>query len=122
MLSWLVTAIWLVTLGPSFSATACACAGESLGLQVCSCDPGQHGPLKETFSVDQSVRNLSRRNGTQPGLNGFSGPLRFSELLLPELRRSENSFVTAEAGPGLANCWQFLSRTAPEPRAPSSVS
>lgn len=83
---------------------------------------GEHNSLPaEANSFDSTVQRWSRRANVQPGTDGFGEPVVLAQASL----RSEqtiSSFVPLPASLERTQSWQFLWRTALEPRAPSLVS
>ena len=81
---------------------------------------GKHNPPSGDTSFDQAVRRWGRRINIQPGPDGFS-----PAALAQRQPQSDHVIFSSVSFPvklELAKCWQFLWRTASEPRAPSLVS
>jgi len=91
----------------------------------CLFTPGKSEKDKSSSTdsaFDQALRRWSRRINIQPATDGLASP---ADSVKTHLGRSELTvaFVNvASTRPELASRWQFLCRTALEPRAPSLVS
>jgi hypothetical protein len=83
---------------------------------------GEHPRLPDARSFEQSARLVGRRIGSQTGPSGAPAPLRSSELAPAAPGRVYLCAYSLAESLCLAQGWQFLWRTALEPRAPSSVS
>ena len=82
---------------------------------------GQRGSPASDTSLPQAVRRCARRSHVTPGVQGFSSlDLAQAPNFQPGPRMP--FFVLAYTRLELANGWQFLWRTALDPRAPSLVS
>jgi hypothetical protein len=115
----LIPAFWLVA--------AMNCLGQALGAGN---DASTHGFLLTTAhgthdipslesSRDQAFRRGGRRINFQPSEDDFSPP---SLVQIAQLASGQTASLLLHLPAGLAQRWQFLWRTALEPRAPSSVS
>jgi hypothetical protein len=115
----LIPAFWLVT--------AMSCLGQSLGAGN---HASLHGYLVNTghgthdfpcldSSLDQACRRAGRRINIQPSEDDFSPP---SLVQITQLASEQTAGLLLHLPAGLAQRWQFLWRTASEPRAPSSAS
>jgi hypothetical protein len=118
----LFPALWLVASANCLVDPVSVCAGNGLASSVSGRGHGRHDPSNAVSSLERSARRWSRRLNVQSGPDGFPTPAMLSQLRLPELEPVEACSVGSQSSLGLAKCWQFLWRTALEPRAPSSVS
>jgi hypothetical protein len=82
---------------------------------------GKHNPPSADTSFDQVVQRCGRRINVQPGADGFS-PADLAQTHTTELDQEIPSSTFPIVSLELAKSWQFLWRTALEPRAPSLVS
>ena len=82
---------------------------------------GKHSSPSVGNSFDSTVQRWSRRVNVQPGTDGFGTPVALAQTVIRP-QQAISSFVPLPANLERIQCWQFLWRTALEPRAPSSVS
>jgi len=83
---------------------------------------GKHKlPLADN-SFAQAVHHLVRRTNVQPRTNGFAAPVALAQTPTLQLEQPGLSLGLPDINWELAQSWQFLWRTALEPRAPSLVS
>jgi hypothetical protein len=108
--------------------------------QTCLCDPvggfvsersdsslSAHGGADHNSSVpfcslEQSALHWARRLNVKSGSERAFIPVELFSFESPLPHGLAISQARSCGAAGLANCWQFDWRTAPEPRAPSSVS
>jgi hypothetical protein len=122
ILALLIPALWLV------ASMSCPCdpvngfAGERSGSALFARGHRKNDSATSSSSLVQSARRWSRRFNIQSGHDGPSTLVALSSRQFP--LREQHSALPAHSrfSFNLANCWQFHWRTAPEPRAPSSVS
>jgi hypothetical protein len=81
---------------------------------------GKHNSPSADTSFEQAAQRWGRRVNIQPGTDGFS-PAALAQTQ-PQPDQGIPSSVLPSVRLELAKCWQFLWRTALEPRAPSLVS
>lgn len=122
MIVWLIPALWL--------AAGIDCLSETVGrIPHCPTCPalsshqcGNRESSTSFFSIEQSARRLSRRLDLESGPQKLFSPVAL--FYRCHLLSLQPAFSSAHFQPllGLAQSWQFLWRTAVEPRAPSSVS
>lgn len=99
--------------------TGCGCA--DLRCLFSAEGDGKHKSASAENSFDPTIQRWSRRVNFQPGAGGSGAPVALAQTpIRPE--QTISSFVLPSAGLELVQAWQFLWRTALEPRAPSLVS
>ena len=82
---------------------------------------GKHKSPSADNSFDSTVQRWTRRVNVQPGADGFGRSVALAQTpIRPE--QTISSFVPLPASLERIQSWQFLWRTALEPRAPSLVS
>jgi hypothetical protein len=97
----------------------------SVVIQVCSLNCSHNGGKHQDSPAGnslQSVQRATRRVNIQPRADDFGEPALVAQFPIGLPRQSFDFFVPRAAAIDLANCWQFLWRTALPPRAPSAVS
>lgn len=82
---------------------------------------GNHKSPSTDISFDSAVRRWGRQVSFQPGTDGFGTTVALAQALTRP-GRTIPPFVPLPASLELNQSWQFLWRTASEPRAPSLVS
>ncbi len=118
----LFPALWVVASGQGFPQSQGGGLQVRCHVTISSRQAGRATSAKYTCEVAHPLRGLNRRVGVE---FGEDDPFAASELpqgVYPRLSRIDH-FSTENPTPHrLAKSWQFLWRTALEPRAPSSVS
>jgi hypothetical protein len=122
ILVWLIPILWL---GASIECLSEVAGGVPHKLTGPALSPGQCGnrePSIAVCSLEQSARRLGRRLDVESGPEKLHPPAAIFERYYP--RSAQPAFSSAHSQPALelTQSWQFLWRTAIEPRAPSSVS
>ena len=113
-------ALWLLTAGQGLANAVDESASE--GCVACLLSAPQGKRLPSQCSCFQNFgRCANRRIGIYPGPDG-SPPFIAADPALNTCVGAERARSHLEASFGLAQSWQFLWRTASEPRAPSSLS
>ena len=115
----LIPALWLVAAMNCFGATPTPCNHRPLHSVVLTTAHCSHDLAQLDNSFDQAVRRAGRRINIQPSEDDFHAP-GFTESSLFASTRTAGPTLRLPAD--LAQRWQFLWRTALEPRAPSSIS
>ena len=82
----------------------------------------KHSSSSADNLFDQAVHRASRRSNLEPRTDGFASTVTPTQTQLPQPEQSSLSLVLPNVSFELAQSWQFLWRTALEPRAPSFVS
>lgn len=101
------------------STTACRC--DSLRCLFSAQESGKHKSPSADNSLASSVQRSSRRVNVQLGTGEFGAPVALAQTpIRPE--QTISSFVPSLASLEPIHAWQFLWRTALEPRAPSLAS
>ncbi len=118
----LLPALWLLAAGHCLADQLGEWAGGSPQTLVPEADYGDHAPLTDVRSFEQSARMLNRRMGTLIGWGFLPVPVVISTSGFADLEHVSAPLTVSTEALGLARCWQFRWRTASEPRAPSSVS
>jgi hypothetical protein len=124
-----VNVIQVVVMPALFLLVSADCFGDAP--KGCGCDnvrcsffaegSGKHKLPLAANSFDSTVQRWSRRVNVQPGTNGFGSTVTLAQTTIrPE--QTIATFVPLPASLELIHSWQFLWRTALEPRAPSLVS
>ncbi len=111
-------ALFLLASVDCFGGPTTGCGCDNLGCLFSAEGSGKHQSPSADNSFDSTVQRWSRRVHVQPGADGFVALAQ--TRIRPE--QTIDSFVSPPASPELIQSWQFLWRTAPEPRAPSLVS
>ncbi len=114
-------ALFLLVSADCFGAPTAGCGCTNLHCLFLAAGSGKRQSPAADSSFDSTVQRCCRRVSAQPGTDGFGAPV----ALAPTPVRPEQtipSVVPSPAGLELIQSWQFLWRTALEPRAPSSVS
>jgi hypothetical protein len=124
--------IMLVSLLPVLGLVAASCAsadvsggGTSYGYRTsisAAAGHGNHGSAPDFSLSKQALRNPGRRAGMSSHPDGKSLLAAVSASGLARLQPASVSFRVVAAPPELVRGWQFLCRTASDPRAPSTVS
>ena len=122
ILASLLPALWLIASMDSLSDAVPDMTSVRPDSELCASSHGKDDCSPPFRSLEQSARRWSRRFNVQSGVDGFSLPAVVSQVQVPVPDQFVRFSDLASRSPGLANCWQFLCRTALEPRAPSSVS
>ena len=82
---------------------------------------GKHKSPSADNSFDSTVQRCTRRVNVQPGTDGFGTPVALAQTVIRP-QQTISPFVLLPTNLEPIQSWQFLWRTALEPRAPSSVS
>ncbi len=122
MLYLLLSALWVLAAEHGLAEPLSVCANGCGRSIVTAEDHGGHAPLKDVRTCEQSARLQNRRLGTQTGWGGVPAPVISSARQSNDLEHVAAPLTVSTAALELAKRWQFYWRTAPEPRAPSSVS
>ena len=114
-------ALFMLVSADCFGDATSSCRGNNFCCLFSAQGSGKHNSPTADNSFDSTAQRWTRRVNVQPGTDGF-GP---SVLLAQTPIRPEqtiSSFVPLPASLDRIQSWQFLWRTALEPRAPSLVS
>ncbi len=104
-----------------FGDATSSCRGNNFCCLFSAQGTGKHNSPTVDNSFDSTVQRWPRRVNVQPGTDGFGVPVALAQTPnRPE--QTISSFVPLPASLERIQCWQFLWRTALEPRAPSLVS
>lgn len=124
-----VRVILVVVMPALFVLVSADCIGDST--TGCGCDNlrclfsadggGKHKSPSADGSFASTVQRWSRRVNVQPGTDEFGTPVALAQPRI-QAEQAISSFVPPLTSLELIQSWQFLWRTALEPRAPSSVS
>ncbi len=114
-------ALFLLVSADCFGDPTTGCGCDSIRC-LCSAEGGgKHKAPSADNSFASTVQRWSRRVNVQPGTDEFGAPVAPDQTpTRPELTTS--SYVPPLTSLELIQSWQFLWRTALEPRAPSLVS
>ncbi len=124
-----VRVIVVVVMPAFFLLVSADCFGDPA--TGCGCDrppclfpaqrSGKNKPSPADNSLGYTFQHSGRRVNVQPGTDGFGAPMALAQTAIrPE--QSIHPFLPLPASLELIQSWQFLWRTAMEPRAPSLVS
>ena len=114
-------ALFLLVSGDCFGESTTGCACDNLRCLFSAEGGGKHKSPSGDSSFASTVQRWSRRVNVQPGTDEFGAAVALAQTpLRPE--QAISSFVPPLTSLELTQAWQFLWRTALEPRAPSSVS
>lgn len=122
LLFWLIPVLWLCAslecLGDVLSRVPHKQTGAALSSHRC----GHHESSTSVCWLEQSARRLGRRLDIESGLQKLHPPAAIFEHYYPLWAQTAFSSARFQPVLELSQSWQFLWRTAVEPRAPSSVS
>jgi len=114
-------ALFLLVSADCFDEPAAGCGCDNLRCLFSAGGGGKHKLPSPESSLAPPVQRWSRRGQAQPGIDEFGAPVILAQTpIRPEPTIS--SFGPPLASRELIQSWQFLWRTALEPRAPSLVS
>jgi len=113
-------ALFLLVSANCFGDQTTGRGGNTLRPLPSSQGSGKHKPASADNSFESTVQRCPRVN-VQPGTDGFGSPAFLAQSTIrPE--QTISSFIPLPASLERIQSWQFLWRTALEPRAPSLVS
>ncbi len=114
-------ALFMLVSADCFGDSTSSCRGNSFRCLFSAAGNGKHGSATGDNSFDSTVQRWSRRVNVQPGTDGFGPSVTLAQTpIRPE--QTISPFVLLPASLERIQSWQFLWRTALEPRAPSLVS
>lgn len=122
MMVWLIPVLWLGAsidcLSDIIGRVPLTPAGQALSSDQCS----HRESSTSICSLEQSARRLCRRLDVEPGPEKLHPGTAIFERYHPLSAQPAFSSALFQPALELTQSWQFLWRTAVEPRAPSSVS
>lgn len=123
MFGLLLAAFWLAATGHCCPDPLDLCAGSDGTTSMATAPQGKGAPAPgNCCSFEQSARSWNRRPSVHSGLDEIPSFLTASDWDLPGYVPANVLITLSDSPSGLAKSWQFLWRTALEPRAPSRVS
>lgn len=114
-------ALFLLVSADCFGAPPTNCGCDNVRCLLSAQGSGKHKSPSADNSFDSTVQRWGRRVNAQPGTDGFGAPVALAQTPIRP-QQPIPSFIPPLAGLELIQSWQFLWRTASEPRAPSLVS
>jgi hypothetical protein len=115
-----IPALLVVASWSCFSEQSSAC--EHLRCLLGADDRAQHNRPLADGSFDQAVQHSSRRANVQPGSDGFFPPAIPAQSQFATPCQPVGFVALPHVSQALSQRWQFIWRTALEPRGPSLVS
>jgi hypothetical protein len=114
-------ALFLLVSADCFGDQTTGCGCDNLRCLSSAQGSSKHKSPSADNSFDSTFQRWTRRVNVQPGTDGFGAPVALAQTpARPE--QTIPSFVLSPVSLELIQSWQFLCRTALEPRAPSLVS
>jgi hypothetical protein len=119
---WLIPALWLAAGIACLSETVNGVPHSPTGKALSSDQCGNCESSTTVCSLEQSARRLGRRPDIESSPEKLHPPVAIFEHDCALYAQHAFSSARFQPALGLAQSWQFLWRTAIEPRAPSPVS
>lgn len=114
-------ALFMLVAADSFGDATNSCRGNTFCCLSSAEGSGKHKSPPADNSFDSTVQRWSRRVNVQTGTDGFGTPVVLAQTAIrPE--QAISSFVPLPGSLERLQSWQFLWRTALDPRAPSLAS
>ena len=114
-------ALFLLVSADCYGDPTTRCGCDKLRFLFSADGNSKHTSPLADIAFGQAVQRGSRRANVQPRTDGFASPVSLGQT--QSFRPGQNTLsLLPSISLELAQSWQFLWRTALEPRAPSSVS
>jgi hypothetical protein len=119
----LLPALWLLATGHYCFDLRGDCGADGCVTSIVAAHQNPRLPAKANGCLSQqSLRSWIRRPWFHIGPDGLSPFLFATVSVIPGSCEADAKLSLLELAPGLTSSWQFLCRTALEPRAPSRIS